>query len=277
LYFITLLLADNRTLQFKIYQLNNMNNNKKVALVTGASRGLGKEMAIELAKKDFDVIVTYLGNKEAAQHVVDRIKQNGNNALALQLDVAKSSSFENFTNLVKENLTSYFGTDKIHSLVNNAGVGTYSPFEETTEEAFDSMVNIHLKSAYFLTQKLLPIISDGGSIVNVSSGLARFSFANYSAYGIMKAGIESLSRYQALELGKRKIRVNTVAPGAIETDFGGGAVRDNLDLNNMIANGTALGRVGLPDDIGSVLAFLCSEESKWVNAQRLEVSGGYFI
>lgn len=254
-----------------------MSSNKKVAIVTGGSRGLGKEMAIELAKKDFDVIITYLGNKEAAENVVNEIKATGKNALALQLDVAQSSSFDGFVNLVKDKLVNDFGTDKIHSLVNNAGVGTYASFEKTTEEQFDSMVNIHLKAAYFLTQKMLPIMTDGGSIVNVSSGLARFSFANYSAYGIMKAGIESLSRYQALELGSRKIRVNTLAPGAIETDFGGGAVRDNKDVNDMIANGTALGRTGLPDDIGSVVAFLCSEDAKWINAQRLEVAGGFYI
>lgn len=254
-----------------------MGSNKKVALVTGGSRGLGKDMALELAKKDFDVIITYLGNKDSAEKVVNEIKKTGKNALALQLDVAQSSSFDGFVKLVKEKLKTNFGTDKIHSLVNNAGVGTYAPFEETTEEQFDNMVNIHLKASYFLTQKMLPIISDGGSIVNVSSGLARFCFANYSAYGIMKAGIESLSRYQALELGSRKIRVNTLAPGAIETDFGNGAIRDNIDLNNMIANGTALGRAGLPDDIGSVVAFLCSEDSKWVNAQRLEVAGGFYI
>lgn len=254
-----------------------MSNSKKVALVTGGSRGLGKEMALELAKKDFDLIITYLGNKESAENVVNEIKAMGKKALAIQLDVSQSASFDGFAKLVTEKLATDFDTDKIHSLVNNAGVGTYAPFETTTEEQFDNMVNIHLKAAYFLTQKMLPIIADGGSIVNVSSGLARFSFANYSAYGIMKAGIESLSRYQALELGNRKIRVNTLAPGAIETDFGGGAVRDNKDVNTMIANGTALGRTGLPDDIGSVVAFLCSDDAKWINAQRLEVAGGFYI
>ncbi|MBL7817571.1 MAG: SDR family oxidoreductase [Saprospiraceae bacterium] len=254
-----------------------MSSNNKVALVTGGSRGLGKDMAIQLAKKGFDVILTYQGNAESAENVVNDIKALGKKALSLQIDVAKSKSFDAFVSTVKEKLATDFDATHIHALVNNAGIGTYAPYESTTEEQFDQMVNIHLKAAFFLTQKLLPILSDGSSIVNISSGLARFSFNNYSAYAIMKAGIESLSRYQALELGRRKIRVNTVAPGAIETDFGGGAVRDNKSINDMIANGTALGRVGLPDDIGSVVAFLCSDDAKWVNAQRIEVAGGFSI
>ena len=254
-----------------------MTGNKKVALVTGGSRGLGRDMAIELAKKGFDVIITYQSNADAAEEVVNIIKASGKQAASIPLDAAKSSTYADFVNLVSEKLSTDFNTDKIHALVNNAGVGLYTPFEVTTEEQFDSMVNIHLKAAYFLTQKMLPVISDGGSIVNVSSGLARFSFANYSAYGIVKAGVESLSRYQALELGSRKIRVNTVAPGAIETDFSGGAVRDTPELNQHLASQTALGRVGLPDDIGGVVAFLCSEDAKWVNAQRIEVSGGFNI
>lgn len=253
------------------------NNSNKVALITGGSRGLGRDMAIQLAKKNFDIIITYNSNKAAADEVVAAVKAEGKKAVAMQLDVAKSSSFNAFINEVKEKLTSDFGTNQVHSLVNNAGTGLYAPFDSTTEAQFDEMVNVHLKAAFFLTQKMLPILSDGGSIVNISSGLARFSSNNYSAYAIMKAAIESLTRYQALELGGRKIRVNTVAPGAIETDFGGGAVRDVKEINNMIASHTALGRVGLPDDIGSVVAFLCSEDAKWVNAQRIEVAGGYLI
>jgi len=253
------------------------NNSNKVALVTGGSRGLGRDMAIQLAMKDFDVIITYNSNKEAANKVLEDVKAVGKKAIALKLDVTKSRSFDAFVSQVKEKLTSEFGTNRIHSLVNNAGTGLYAPFDSTTEEQFDDMVNIHLKSAFFLTQKMLPILSDGGSIINISSGLARFSTSNYSAYAIMKAAIESLTRYQALELGSRKIRVNTVAPGAIATDFAGGFVRDNQELNQMIASATSLGRVGLPDDIGSVVAFLCSEDAKWVNAQRIEVSGGVHI
>jgi len=252
-------------------------NSNKVALVTGGSRGLGRDMAIQLARKNFDVIITYSSNQEAANKVTEDVKAVGRKAIALQLDVSKSSRYDAFISLVKDTLTNSFGTNKIHSLVNNAGTGLYAPFDSTTEEQFDDMVNIHLKAAFFLTQKMLPVLSDGGSIINISSGLARFSNSNYSAYAIMKAAIESLTRYQALELGSRKIRVNTVAPGAIETDFAGGFVRDSKEINDMIANGTALGRVGLPGDIGSVVSFLCSDDAKWVNAQRIEVSGGYYI
>lgn len=252
-------------------------NSNKVALVTGGSRGLGKDMAIQLAKKDYNVIITYNSNEREANNVVAEIITSGKKAIALQLDVSKSNGYDAFVSQVREKLANDFGTDHIHSLVNNAGTGVYASFDSTTEEQFDDMVNIHLKAAFFLTQKMLPVLADGGSIVNISSGLARFSFENYSAYAIMKAAIESLSRYQALELGSRKIRVNTVAPGGIETDFGGGAIRDNKELNDMIANSTALGRVGLPDDIGGVVAFLCSDDAKWVNAQRIEVAGGVYI
>lgn len=246
-------------------------------MVTGGSRGLGRDMALQLAKKDFDVIITYHGNKDAADKVVEEVYATGKKAIALQLDVAQSANFDAFIGVVKEKLANEFGTNQIHSLVNNAGTGTYASYISTTEAQFDDMVNIHLKAAFFLTQKMLPLLSDGGSIVNISTGLARFSYPNYAAYAIVKAGIESLTRYQALELGHRKIRVNTVAPGAIETDFGGGAVRDNKDLNAMIAGTTALGRVGLPDDVGSVVAFLCSPDAKWVNAQRIEVAGGVHV
>lgn len=253
------------------------NKVNKIALVTGGSRGLGKDMALQLAKKGFDIILTYQTKSEFAQEVVNEIKNNGRKAFALQLDVADANSFDAFSANVKTTLQNEFQTESLSALVNNAGVGIHASYAETTIEQFDSMVNIHLKGAFFLTQKLLPLLQDGASIVNISSGLARFSFNGYAAYAIMKAAIESLSRYQALELGARKIRVNTVAPGAIETDFGGGAVRDNKDLNDMLSSNTALGRVGLPDDIGSVVAFLCSDDSKWVNAQRLEVSGGFNI
>jgi NAD(P)-dependent dehydrogenase (short-subunit alcohol dehydrogenase family) len=249
----------------------------KVALVTGGSRGLGKDMALQLAKKGFDVVITYQTKSEFAQEVVSEIKTLGKKAVALQLDVAIASSFDQFVSNLIATLKTEFQSETISALVNNAGVGAYASFAETSMEDFDSMVNIHLKAPFFLTQKLLPMIQDNGSVVNISSGLARFSYNGYAAYAIMKAAIESLSRYQALELGPRRIRVNTVAPGAIETDFGGGAVRDNKDVNAMFASITSLGRVGLPDDIGSVVAFLCSEDAKWINAQRIEVSGGFHI
>ena len=249
----------------------------KIALVTGGSRGLGKNMALQLAKKGFDVIITYQSKGDLAQDVVNEIKNSGNKAAAIQLDVAVADSFDAFVNTLSSTLKEEFQSDKIDALVNNAGVGSYTSFAETSMEQFDSMVNIHLKAPYFLGQKLLPKLQDGGSIVNISSGLTRFTYNGYAPYAIMKSAIDSLTKYQALELGARQIRVNSVAPGAIETDFGGGAVRDNKDLNNMIASSTALGRVGLPDDIGSVVAFLCSEDAKWVNAQRIEVSGGVHI
>ncbi|HEY0769057.1 MAG TPA: SDR family oxidoreductase [Sphingobacteriaceae bacterium] len=249
----------------------------KVALVTGGSRGLGKDMALKLAARGFDVILTYHSRKDEADRVVDQIKTQNGKAHALQLDVAITQSFGSFVANLKSALKASFGVDKIDALVNNAGVGTHMAFTDTTPEQFDTMVNIHLKAPFFLTQKLLPLLNDGGSIVNISSGLARFSFPGYSAYGTMKGAVETLTKYQAKELGARKIRVNVVAPGAIETDFGGGAVRDNKDLNNMISSLTALGRVGVADDIGGVVAFLCSDDAKWVNAQRIEVAGGIFI
>ncbi|HWA34196.1 MAG TPA: SDR family oxidoreductase [Cyclobacteriaceae bacterium] len=252
-------------------------NAGKVALITGGSRGLGKDMAIQLANKGFDVIITYHTKSSEAAKVVSEVVNAGRKATAIQLDVSDSKTFDAFVKQVKQSLKDYFKTERIFALVNNAGTGTYTTIAETSEAIFDSMVNIHLKAPYFITQKLLPVIADGGSIVNISSGLARFSYPNYAPYAIMKAAIESLSRYQAQEWGSRGIRVNTVAPGAIATDFGGGAVRDNPELNAMIAKTTALGRVGLADDIGGVVAFLCSDDAKWVNAQRIEVAGGVHI
>lgn len=249
----------------------------KVALVTGGSRGLGKDMCLQLAKKGWDIILTYQNSTNEATMVVEEIRAMGQKAKSIQLDVSNVGSFDTFVQSVKSSLKEDFETECILALVNNAGIGAYASIEATTEAVFDSMVNIHLKAPYFITQKLLPLMSDGSSIVNISSGLTRFSYPNYAPYAIMKAAVESLTRYQAQEFGRRKIRVNTIAPGAIATDFGGGAVRDNKDLNAMIANTTALGRVGLPDDIGSVVAFLCSEDAKWVNAQRIEVAGGVHI
>lgn len=251
------------------------NNQSKIALVTGGSRGLGKDSALQLAIKGFDVIITYQSQKEAADEVVKEIENSGQKAFALPLDISTITGFDPFIEDIKHILDTQFDSSKLDALVNNAGVGINEAFETTTEEMLDAMTNVHFKGPYFLTQKLLPLMNDGSSIVNTSSGLARFSFPGYSAYGAMKAAVDSLSRYQAVELGSRKIRVNSVAPGAIETDFGGGAVRDNAQYNQMISSQTALGRVGLPDDIGSVVAFLCSDDSKWINAQRIEVSGGF--
>lgn len=249
----------------------------KIALVTGGSRGLGKNAAIALAKKGIDVIITYNSNLQEAENTVKEIQSNGAKAIALQLNVGEIKSFENFAGQVKTALQNNWNTDHFNFLINNAGTGLHKPFAETTEEEFDNLMNIHFKGVFFLTQKLLPLLADGGSIINLSSGLARFSLPGSSAYGAMKGAVETLTRYLAKELGSRGIRVNVVAPGAIETDFNGGAVRDNKEMNKAIASQTALGRVGLPDDIGGVIASLCSPELGWVNAQRIEASGGMFI
>lgn len=246
----------------------------KLALITGGSRGLGRNMANKLADKGINVVITYHTNKTEADKVVAEVEAKGVLACALQLDVNKADTFETFVTELTASLKSKFNTDKIDFLVNNAGVGLHTPVGATEMSVFDSLTNIHFKAPYFLTQLLLPSLNDGGAIVNISSGLARFTAPGYSVYGSLKAAVEQLSRYLAKELGPRQIRVNCVAPGAIETDFGGGAVRDNADYNKMVANTTALGRAGLPDDIGDVVAFLCSDESRWINGQRIEVSGG---
>jgi len=250
---------------------------KKIALVTGGSRGLGKDMATSLAKKGINVILTYNSKKEEADAVVSSLQANGVQAAALQFDAGDLSGYDGFVTRVSKTLKDVFTADRFDFLVNNAGIALYAPFAETTEEQFDSIMNIHYKGVFFLTQKLLPILNDGGRIINISSGLARFSQPGSSAYGSMKAAVESLSRYMARELGARGINVNVVAPGPIATDFGGGRVRDNADINSQLSALTALGRVGQPDDIGGVVAFLCSEDAKWINAQRIEVSGGIFI
>ncbi len=249
--------------------------NDKIALVTGGSRGLGKDMAINLAKKGMNVVVTYHSNRSAADNVTSEIHSLGQKAMALRLDTGNHEQYSPFFNeQLAELLPKAFNANKIDFLINNAGVGHYEPFQSTTIEAFKDMVHIHLMAAFFLTQNALPHMNDGGGVVNISTGLTRFSMPGYAAYAAVKGGVEVLSKYQALELGQRKIRVNTVAPGAIETDFGGGVVRDNQEINNHIASTTALGRVGLPTDIGAVVAFLCTPEANWINGQRIEVSGG---
>jgi NAD(P)-dependent dehydrogenase (short-subunit alcohol dehydrogenase family) len=249
----------------------------KIGLITGGSRGLGKNTALAMARQGIDVVLTYQSKQALAQETVNEIVALGRKAVALQLDVAKVRSFDAFTNTLKQTLQTEWQTGKFDFLINNAGTGITAPFAETTEQIFDDMVNIHLKSTFFVTQKLLPLINDGGRIINISSGLARFTLPGYSAYAAMKGGIEVLTRYMAKELGARGIAVNTVAPGAIETDFGQGLVRDNKDVNAFIASQTALGRVGVPDDIGPMITSLLSEDNRWVNAQRIEASGGMLI
>jgi NAD(P)-dependent dehydrogenase (short-subunit alcohol dehydrogenase family) len=251
-----------------------MATEQKIALITGGSRGLGKDMALNLARKGINVVLTYNSKQDEAQAVVTEIEQLGQRAAALQLNASDVSSFDTFFGQVKTMLAQSFQADHVNFLINNAGTALHAPFAETTEEQFDQVMNIHLKGVFFLTQKALPLLADGGRIINISSGLARFSMPGSSAYGSMKGAVETLTRYLAKELGPRGITANVVAPGAIATDFGGGLVRDNADLNKQIASVTALSRVGLAEDIGGVVAFLCTDEARWINGQRIEVSGG---
>lgn len=251
--------------------------NPKIALVTGGSRGLGRETALSLAKKGVDVIITYHSKKEEADAVVASICELNRKAVALKLDTGDVKSFDAFAGEVRGALSQIGSAERFDYLVNNAGVGVTASYAETTEEQFDLLMNIHLKGVFFLTQKMLALLNDGGKIINVSSGLARFSFPGYSAYAAMKGGVEVLTRYMAKELGWRGISVNTVAPGAIETDFGGGHVRDNAEMNQMLAAQTALGRVGVPEDIGPMIASLLSDDNRWINGQRIEVSGGFLL
>jgi NAD(P)-dependent dehydrogenase (short-subunit alcohol dehydrogenase family) len=252
-------------------------SNPRIALVTGGSRGLGRSAALKLAEQGVDVILTYKSNRDEAQAVVRRIEELGRRAVALPLDVADSAGFGDFAARVKAALASTWQRERFDHLVNNAGTGAHASFAETTEAQFDQLVDVHLKATFFLTQKLLPLIADGGRIVNTSSGLARFTLPGYAAYAAMKGGIEVLTRYMAKELAARGIAVNTIAPGAIETDFGGGTVRDDREVNAQIAGITAMGRVGLPDDIGGAVAALLSEGNRWVTGQRIEVSGGMML
>lgn len=251
-----------------------MSTNNKIALVTGGSRGLGKDMALSIAKKGLGVIITYNSKKDEAEAVVAEIGRLGGKAAALQLNTGDIRAFGPFFDELKTVLVNTFNTDHFDFLVNNAGIGNDAPFATTAEEQFDLLMNIHFKGVFFLTQQALPLLNDGGGIINISTGLTRFTSPGKVAYASMKGGVEVLTKYLAKELGSRGINVNTIAPGAIETDFGGGVVRDNPQVNAHVANITALGRVGRPDDIGGVVAFLCTDDAKWITAQRIEVSGG---
>ncbi|QLG94568.1 SDR family oxidoreductase [Pseudomonas yamanorum] len=250
---------------------------RKIALITGASRGLGKSAALHLAAQGVDIIGTYHSKADEAQAVAAEVEKLGGRAAMLKLDVSQSSTLADFTAEVGALLKKVFAQDHFDFLINNAGIGAHASFADTREEQFDQMVAIHLKGPFFLTQKLLPLIADGGRILNISSGLTRFSLPGYAAYASMKGAVEVLTRYQAKELGARGISVNTLAPGAIATDFSGGAVRDNPDLNAMVANNTALGRAGLPDDIGGAISTLLADGSNWITGQRVEASGGMFL
>ncbi|MGZ9810899.1 SDR family NAD(P)-dependent oxidoreductase [Pseudoroseicyclus sp. H15] len=249
----------------------------KIALVTGANRGLGRNTALAIAERGGDVIVTYRSNVEQAEEVVTLIREMGRRAVALPLDVADTASFPAFAESLRAELRNIWGRDSFDHLVNNAGHGEFAMIEETTEAQFDGLFAVHVKGVFFLAQALLPLLADGGRIVNFSSGLTRVSFPGFAAYSAAKAAVEMLTVYMAREFGPRGIAVNTVAPGAIETDFGGGLVRDNAEVNAQFAGMTALGRVGLPDDIGPMIASLLRDDNRWVTAQRLEVSGGQSI
>jgi len=246
----------------------------KIALVTGGSRGLGKDMALALARKGVDVIITYRSKKEEAENVIEEIKALGQKASALSLDMANFQSLDAFVKTVIEALAKEWNTTSLDFLINNAGMGATVPFAQVTEELFDEFLNVHFKSIYFLTQKLLPHLNEGGSIINISTGTTRFSNPGYSVYASMKGAIEVFTKYLAKELGAKGIRANVVAPGPIETDFNSAAIRSNPQMKERLSSLSPLGRVGKAEDIGGVVAFLCTEEASWINGQRIEVSGG---
>jgi NAD(P)-dependent dehydrogenase (short-subunit alcohol dehydrogenase family) len=249
----------------------------KIALVTGGSRGLGRNIALQLARNGADVIITYRQRQKEGESLVTEINQGGGTAAALPLDVADLSTFDGFVHSLRQLLEERWQRTSFDCLINNAGIDVRSPIGQTTEDDFDRLLNVHFKGVYFLTQKLLPLLADGGRIVCTSTGLTRFAIPGFAAYASMKGAIEVFIKYLAKELGPRRITANVVAPGAIETDFNQDSFAQNPGLKAFIASQTALGRVGLPDDIGGVVAFLCSEEGRWVNAQRLEASGGMFL
>jgi NAD(P)-dependent dehydrogenase (short-subunit alcohol dehydrogenase family) len=246
----------------------------KIALVTGGSRGLGKDMALRLAEQGKDLIITYNNNQTDAEDVVAQIKALGRKAEAIQLNLSIFGTIDGFVTTIAETLSKAFEGRKLDYIVNNAGMGATITFANATEADFDNFMNVHFKGVYFLTQKLLPYLNDGGGIVNISSGTTRFANPGYSIYASMKSAVETLTRYIAKELGTRGIRANIVAPGPIETDFNNAGIRNNAQIKGYLASVTALGRVGEAEDIGSVVAFLCSDQSRWVNGQRIEVSGG---
>ncbi len=249
----------------------------KIALITGSSRGLGKSMAQHLADRGTDIIVTYQSKQADADLLVKEITAKGRKAIAVQLDVGKHETFDAFADSIKKALQQTWSRTDFDYFVNNAGMGAYGTIDSMQPEEFDQLMNVHLKGPFFLTQKLLPLLKNGGRIINITSGLTRFSYPGYAAYAMMKGGLEVFTRYLAKELTERRIAVNTIAPGAIETDFGGGYLRSNPELKEMIASQTALGRTGLPDDIGGAVSALLSDESGWINGQRIEVSGGIYL
>jgi len=246
----------------------------KIALVTGGSRGLGKDMAQSIARKGIDVIITYRSKKEEADEVVKSIEAMGQQAIALALDMSDFNSLDNFVSEVKQVLQKKWNQTNFDFLINNAGMGATVPFLQVTEELFTDFLNVHFKGIYFLTQKFVPFINEGGRIINISTGTTRFSNPGYSVYASMKGAVEVFTKYLAKELGAKGIGANIVAPGPIETDFNNAAIRSNPQLKNVLSGLSPLGRVGNANDIGSVVAFLCTDEARWINGQRIEVSGG---
>jgi NAD(P)-dependent dehydrogenase (short-subunit alcohol dehydrogenase family) len=256
------------------YKLKIKNMSTKIALVSGGSRGLGKDMALSIAKKGSDVILTYRSNEQQANDVVKEIEAMGRRAAALHLDMTDFKSLDSFVQSVSTILKSKWNTASFDFLINNAGMGATVPFTEVTEELFTDFLNVHFKGVYFLTQKSLPILNDGGRIINISTGTTRFCVPGYSVYASMKGAVETFTKYLAKELGARSITANIVAPGPVETDFNGAAIRSNPQMKGFLSSLSPLGRVGEATDIGGVVAFLCSEEAGWINGQRIEVSGG---
>lgn len=254
-----------------------MTTPRKIALVTGGSRGLGRNTVFHLAKNGIDAVFTYRTSQTEASAVAAEVKALGGTAVALQLDTSVTSGFGDFADRLGTVLKAEWDRNSFDFLINNAGIGINKPFVETSEDDFDQLMNVHVKGVFFLTQALLPLLADGGRILNLSSGLARFALPGYAAYASMKGAVEVLTRYLAKELGPRGIAVNTIAPGAIETDFGNGAVRDVPEINQFIASVTAMGRAGLPDDIGGAISTILRGETGWITGQRIEISGGMFI
>ena len=250
---------------------------KKIALVTGGSRGLGKEMALSLAKKNIDVILTYRSNEQLAQETVKQIQNEGGKAAALFLDMSKFESLNQFVTDLKNCLQGNWNVSKFDFLINNAGMGATVPFEQVNEELFTEFLNVHFKGVFFLTQKSLPMLNTGGRIINISTGTTRFSNPGYSVYASMKGAIEVFTKYLAKELGAKGLTANVVAPGPVETDFNTAAIRNNPQLKTTLSSLSPLGRVGNAGDIGPVVAFLCSEDARWINGQRIEVSGGIHL
>ncbi len=250
---------------------------RRLALITGANRGLGRSMALHLAETGVDVIGTYRRNADEASAVVDAVKARGGRAVMLQLDVADASTFEAFAEQVRGVVRDHFERDSFDVLINNAGEAEYGSVAQTTEAQFDKMMAVHVKGPFFITQRLMPLITDRGQVINLSSGLTRFAFTGRAAYASAKGAVEVLTRYLAVELGPRGIRCIVVAPGAIATDFGGGMVRDNPEVNKHVASIIALGRVGEADDVGAAVAALVGPGGRWINGERIEVSGGQHL